>query len=345
MPLNPVNTDSSASQFKHRLSEVRDQSVEDIIGITDRTKAEPLQEVRAEVEGMLALADELAEDLPLESVPVRRLDELYEILKEGTDALADAYHIDSTENKSRDEIVADIREQHRKWHSVFTPLLAYYRSSEPQRVIEEKVREAESTVQDRLDDMEEVIDKRTKDLQRHERDAENIVQNIQSAAEVAGIATHEKWFKEAAEEAEARAEKWLGVAVALAVVTLVTAVMFLVLVLPVPEEWTVGQSLQIAVTKVLLLAVLVSATVWAGTMYRANTHNYVVNKHRQNALKTFRAFGDATSGDPETKRAVLIQATRSIFAPQESGYLKTASGSYEGGSQVMEILRSGDGES
>ena len=75
----------------------------------------------------------------------------------------------------------------------------------------------------------------------------------------------------------------------------------------------------------------------AAKIYRAYRHNCTINTHRQNALMTFEMFTNAAK-DEQTKNAVLLQATQSIFSPQPTGYL---SGDSEQGSnpQILEIIK------
>ena len=72
-------------------------------------------------------------------------------------------------------------------------------------------------------------------------------------------------------------------------------------------------------------------------MYRAHRHNFVINRHRLNALSTFEAFAKATD-DQQIKNAVLLQATQCIFGPQPTGYISGESES-EGYPQILEIVR------
>jgi hypothetical protein len=78
----------------------------------------------------------------------------------------------------------------------------------------------------------------------------------------------------------------------------------------------------VAIPKVFVFTVLLSATVWSGKVYRAYRHNAVVNRHRQNALATFQAFAKAANDDT-TKNAVLLQGTQCIFSPQQTGYIQS----------------------
>lgn len=100
---------------------------------------------------------------------------------------------------------------------------------------------------------------------------------------------------------------------------------------------TVAQSIQLGVAKLFLFPLLVGGVVWCGRNYRPHRHNYVVNKHRQNALSTFDTFINSAQ-DQQTKSAVLLQATQAIFAPQPTGYI-SQEGESGGLPQVFEIVR------
>lgn len=71
--------------------------------------------------------------------------------------------------------------------------------------------------------------------------------------------------------------------------------------------------------------------------HASSKHNETVNLHRQNALRTFETFVKATE-DQETKDAVLLEATRSIFAAQPTGFLRTGRET-ESPSTIIEVIR------
>jgi hypothetical protein len=70
--------------------------------------------------------------------------------------------------------------------------------------------------------------------------------------------------------------------------------------------------------------------------FSACRHNSVVNKHRANALDTFQIFHQSAKDD-ETKAAVLLEATKAVFAPAASGYLKAASDTTP--SHIIELVK------
>ena len=78
-------------------------------------------------------------------------------------------------------------------------------------------------------------------------------------------------------------------------------------------------SVQLVMSKIAVMALLVSFTFWAGRMYRASVNNQIVNQHRSNALGTFETFVDGAT--PEIRAAVLLQTTYCIFASQPTGHI------------------------
>jgi DNA phosphorothioation-dependent restriction protein DptG len=87
----------------------------------------------------------------------------------------------------------------------------------------------------------------------------------------------------------------------------------------------------------LVLSVVFFGMGWAAKNYRAHKHNETVNRHRQNALRTFETFAAATE-DKTTKDAVLLQTTKAIFEPQTSGYLTGEAEKVPSGA-VVEVLK------
>jgi hypothetical protein len=103
-----------------------------------------------------------------------------------------------------------------------------------------------------------------------------------------------------------------------------------------PSAWLIAQ---LITSKVILFGILIGATVWCGRMYRALKHQEAINSHRSRALETFRSFV-SKAADNQTKDAVLLETTRSIFAITSPGYFGADEGGSDGAMKVVEILRS-----
>lgn len=167
---------------------------------------------------------------------------------------------------------------------------------------------------------------------------EEIVKKVRHAAQDVGVTQHNLLFNDEAKEYQASANTWLMITGGLAIATLTAAIGLLFVYLWGDEKFTAKlQSLNLIALKVFIFGVLISATFWAGRIYRSHQHNYVVNKHRANALSTFETFVKG-AGDDQTKSAVLLQSTQCIFSAQPSGYISQEP---EGGmyKQILEIVR------
>lgn len=173
------------------------------------------------------------------------------------------------------------------------------------------------------------------------KDAQGAVEAVRKVAAEAGVSQHYVHFKNEADRYEESAKPWLLATVITAGLTLLFAIGLIARAHWVLPNLSASQSIQLAIPKLFLFSILVSATIWCGKTYRSNRHNAVVNRHRQNALATFQAFVEAT-GDDATKNAVLIQATQSIFAPQQTGYVQGEADVAM--PQVLELIRTGVGK-
>ena len=105
-------------------------------------------------------------------------------------------------------------------------------------------------------------------------------------------------------------------------------------------DWTPKSTYLIAraaITRALIFAVLGYALFFCAKNYAAHRHNAVVNRHRQNALSTYRTLMRANK-EPGNADIVLTQAARFIYTPQDSGYAH--GGGTEGGNvSVLETVR------
>lgn len=164
-----------------------------------------------------------------------------------------------------------------------------------------------------------------------------IVSAAREASASVGVATFTQDFAGQATKLEAEASKWLGATGVLAVLAVLVAIATYFAPLP----WNASGAVvaQLLTSKLVVLAVLISATVWCGRLFRATKHQAAVCSHRANALKSFQAFVKATD-DEDTRNAVLLETTRSIFAIAPSGYLPTVDSGSDGNMKLLEVFRS-----
>jgi len=93
------------------------------------------------------------------------------------------------------------------------------------------------------------------------------------------------------------------------------------------------------IARVVILTALFYALTLSIKNYKAQKHNQVINQHRHNALNTFETFSGASNNDTVTKSAILLEATRCIFATQNSGYT-TSDNEQDMPTKIIEIIKS-----
>lgn len=184
---------------------------------------------------------------------------------------------------------------------------------------------------------QEIADKASRDISALEANIKNAVDNqnaymaktvqevkqygetVRKDTAQAGISEYADFFKEQADTHKAAVRNWL-VASVIAGGALVAALVASFFFLDYPQK--LSASIQFAVTKTLLFSALAYALFFCVKNYMAHRHNHVVNNHRFNALKTYRAIVAGTNPEGSAHDIVLAQAAYCIFAPQSTGYAK-----------------------
>jgi hypothetical protein len=230
---------------------------------------------------------------------------------------------------TRDELINQLRDQYHSYFSTLSPIIAYsVRKGTDFAALEKNARDTVGAIDGARKTFEQ---KQTLLIS----EMESTLQKVRQAAAEVGVAQHATHFKEEAEAHEKQAGKWLTRTVWATVATIVWgAASFFIH----PPNDT-AHIIQFTVAKLIILSALYYALVWCARNYNAHRHNYVVNKHRQNSLSTFETFVKAAGDDVDTKNAVLLQATQSIFSGQASGYISKESDS-ETPNKFIEIMRS-----
>ena len=190
-----------------------------------------------------------------------------------------------------------------------------------------------------LSNAEEEIRQASKRAQQTLREMEGLSAKAKEAAAIVGVGQHASYFDDEASGHTKVSFRWLVLTV------------FLALAAAVYSLWSFRQSVSMAgegavawwphltylTSRLVVLSVIFFGIGWSARNYRAHKHNEIVNRHRQNALRTFETFARAAD-DKDTKDAVLLQATKSIFEAQSSGYLVGEPEKIPS-STVIEVLR------
>ena len=167
------------------------------------------------------------------------------------------------------------------------------------------------------------------------KDAESALSAVKELAAEAGVSTNAEIFVGDAQKHHDLSRAWLKATIVVASVTFFAAVAALVTAF-VYQPKDLSAAIQYVVAKVLVLSTLSFGVLWCARNYKSEKHNETLNKHRANALMTFRAFVEGTS-DVRVKDAILLQAAQAAFSARPTGF-DAAEKDTQTISPVVEIL-------
>lgn len=211
----------------------------------------------------------------------------------------------------------DIGDAYRKavsaLHKSATPLLAWHRINTLQAKLEASQREALAEVEKvRLGLIAEQEAARANNAS-----SAAALEAIRSDMSTWAVQTKSKYFQRAANRHQWAARGWLCAAAIVASATIYFAV---TTVQAAPSQTSTPQALSALASHAVVLTVLLTILIQSVRAYRGNRHNAVVNEHRVNAVETFLTFVEGAAGDPDVKRAILLQASTCVFSPQSTGF-------------------------
>jgi ABC-type transporter Mla subunit MlaD len=166
--------------------------------------------------------------------------------------------------------------------------------------------------------MKEEAENFNKLLDSYKNEAEKALHAVKEQAAEAGVATNAHIFLTDSTAHSRVAQKWLVGTVIISGLTLLVAIGFVIASFYYKPE-TTAVAIQYVVSKIILLSTLSFGIFWCARNYRSSKHNETLNKHRANALMTFRAFVEG-SDDVSIKDAILLQAAQAAFSNRPTGY-------------------------
>lgn len=273
------------------------------------------------------------QSLPLELITQNEAEQIAVAVESARDQIGNVASFDPRQGNPNDQI----QQLNRNVQSIadtlvgatkgWIPFLAYQRG-DVQRNIDEMTRATT--------DIQKLLRDSLASATATKAEIDGIVKAARDAAADAGVAVFTQDFAAQAKKNESDAKTWLMWTAGFAAATVVAAGVSAFFGLP--DNSSQNHLLQFMTSKLVVLLVLLTATVWCGRLYKASMHQAAANHHRANSLKTFQAFIKAST-EEQTRDAVLLETTRSIFALTPSGYLEAAEPSVDTGTKVLEIFK------
>ncbi len=184
----------------------------------------------------------------------------------------------------------------------------------------ERIKKLESEAKNLLDSVSDT-----------KKEVGEIEEKLKESAQAGAVNERAQYFSD-----EANKHWWysvyaLGVSITFAVLVVVYALFLIFGCTGISEASSTIQErpmwivVRLAITRIAIFSLLFFGLVTSARTYRSERHNYVVNRHRYNALMTFEVF-TKTTDEPAVKNAVLLRTTESIFSPQQTGFKLDNSG-------------------
>jgi hypothetical protein len=236
---------------------------------------------------------------------------------------------------ARDKLISQLEAQFQPVFDALYPLISF--ANARSQDFSELEREARAAAQSARDVSSSLVT----ELEEQRKAAATILDEVRAAAAEQGVSKQAIHFKNEADFHRTAATDWRRYTVWTAVGLAVYAIGSLFFHhVPGLEPANGYQATQLAVSKVLIFAVLAYMLFLCARNFLSHKHNEIVNRHRQNALATFTALAEATS-DAASSDIVLSHAAACIFSPQDTGYTRHDSSHGEGVPNLQIIPRIG----
>ncbi len=331
------------NECKEALENIQQFDAESLARVSDLGAELNFQEVVPNATQLIKLYQQISlnvlNDLPLQQIAGVKKHALADLNR-----FEEVMNFSSAQNEAlnvRNKLVEQIATSYQNAFNALHPIISYSTSKSADfKRLETEARAMLQTIENEAGTL-------TETLKQNKEEAEQILLDIRKTAGEQGVSQQAIYFKEEADKHEEEAEKkWAKRTVGLAVALGVYAFLSIYLhKLPWVKLENTYQTVQFAISKILIFAVISYMLYLSTKNYLAHKHNAVVNRHRQNALMTYTNIADAAS-EASNRDVILTHAAGCIFSPQPTGYSGEQSGEGASAKTVVELLSTtmkGDG--
>ena len=283
-----------------------------------------------DIKTVLSFAASLQE-MPLEYLPDNAVDQMIDVFNnihpkfESIDKFSIVNGGDPTSRRS--QIISDFHSRANSIYSqvaIWLPYLAYQKGD-----VSENIKKLSNTIEVAQKKMDEGV----AEIGEKQNQVDQILVKAREAAANAGAAVFTQDFQKEAESNKKNSWVWL-------IFTAILALCALLIAIEAYQDDYSKYANAISLwpklaSKMLVLSILFTASMWCGRIYKSMRHLSIVNRHRALGLKTFQAFSAAAS-DNHTKDAVLMETTHSIFANTNTGLVNEVSAT-DSDSNIIQI--------
>ena len=301
-------------EIRKELASITAHSADDLISREEWGTEITFEKALPDIDLVISIARDLS-DLPLEYLTEGVATQLIERIPSAGQWLTEIDQFSITgggdPENSRDGLCSELHQETERLQDVAGPQIPYlaYRRGD----VTERISRLESTLERARriynDAQEWVAGKR--------EEIEDTARAAREAAASAGVATFTAEFDDEASRLSSRSKLWLRAAAGFGAATIVAAILSFFWP-PVPSEAGAWETIRNVFSKVTVIAILFTSTLWCGRIYRALAHQATVNRHRALSLRTFQAFVKAAEDD-YVRDGVLMAATKAVFGTVPTG--------------------------
>ena len=296
--------------------------VDSLLSIVQDLSALPLQYLTANV------INKIVANVEATCAPLQTIDNFYQ---QHDNLDSENMQLQKARNRLH-TAVTDLIEVASQW----IPYLVHLGGEFPKGI--EKIRKIATDTADAFGDLETWIASKKGEIKDREDEVGEIVQATKEAAAEVTVARFTEQFDTEANSLAKQSKRWLYATSAFAACTIGAAI-YAYIQFELLEGAGTGGILGYTLSKLSVIAVLLTGTLWCGRIYRALAHQVTINRHRALSLQTFQAFVKATD-DPRVKDSVLMAATKTIFGTVPTGLVDQAQSGQDSNAQVVEVINS-----
>lgn len=211
----------------------------------------------------------------------------------------------------------------------------YFLSSGEKKFLDTQIANSVEQFESTTNEYKQVVSEKTKFIEDIQ---ENILNKYQEVCNLVADKTIEKQsdnFSIQSDNAKRHAGYWLFASICMSAA--LCSLPFLFLLDNVNSMFKGVSNEQAILSKSMIFAIVAYGLMQCVKSWNAGRHNQIINTQRANSLKTFKILADAVSSQ-ESKDAILSKAVDSIFAHQETGFIKNTTPAPPGG-QAVELFQ------
>lgn len=319
------------NKFRENIQKILELNAKDLIRREQLGEELSFADAESDFEQAINLFKSLSE-IDISLLPNDRLNRLNTSMATFLDSINSIKTFSAKQGPTeRTNRINNIKNNYNDWFNTISPVIAFCtKAGTDFDAIQRKAREA-------YENLTIVLEAASKEREQGKAEIEATLAAVKKAAAEVGVTQHTTNFKDASDAFAEGRTLWAKIIIGLLITIFIysfAAFWYCPIEMKEPYFYIF---LQAALPRFTGLIALFYALLVATNNYRAQAHNYIVNKNKQNALSTFETFVKASDNE-EIKNAVLLQTTKAIFSNTQSGYLKNENMGDEG-SQIIEIVK------